>query len=1392
MGLELRVLGPVEILNGDRRIDVGAAKERLLLVVLGLAAGQVVSVDRLADVLWGGDPPDSAVSSLRVHVSRVRKSLSQSGVGDVLLTRPPGYVLHVDTLDAAAFEHLVARGRDRLAAGDPEEASSSLAEALSQWRGPALADLPVSPFVTAEAARLEEARLGAVEDRLAADLALGRHGAVVSELETLVGTHPLRETLWGHLMLALYRCGRQAEALRAFQSVRAILGDQLGIEPGPALVRLEASILAQDAELDWRPPVPPRPVAPSRPSGVVTFLLTDLENSAALWDARPAAMREALDRHDELIAAAVLNRGGLLIKSRGEGDATMSVFSLASEAVGAAADVARALAGEPWAVPLRVRVSIHTGEALERDGDYFGPTVNRAARLRSLAEGGQVLLTQATAELVTDRLPRDLGMRDLGMHQFRGLARGEQVYELVIGGLAPVLADVLVDTGETTGAAPSRHFQPVPATVPDGVGTGPVRPPLPAPLAAAEGVFCGRRDELEGLRRLWDEATTGARRTVLIAGEPGIGKTRLTAELAAYAYASGATVLYGRCDEDLGVPYQPIVEALRAFALSVDAVTLAAVAARGTAQLARLVPEIGHRLGAVPPTSRGEPEADRFVMFDAVASVLATMSRGAPVLLVLDDLHWAAKPTLLMLSHLLGSAETKSMMIVGTYRDTELTREHPLFGLLADLRRQPDVERMRLDGLDVTAIVELLERSGAHGEASLSLARSVHDETQGNPFFVVEVLRQLRELDAEPDHAPPSRVIAGPADLPEGVREVIRRRLARLSERTHRVLIAAAVVGPTFAVPVLRLVDDAGEPDDLLDAIDEAVAARVVVELPGVGGQYGFAHSLVRQALYGELSAARRARLHRRVGEAIEGLYGEDDRQLPALARHFCEAAAAGQTARAADYGLLAANHALSQFAYEEAAETAERALRALSLDESPDRARRCELALALAHARAGARDLRWKDAATVAAADARALGDGQALAEAAALYTDLNAMATPDPETAPLCEDALNALDPDQLGWRARVLAGLVYYRSLSESRPAATLVVSARQAVDLARESGDPEALGFAVFVNGICLTGTDRVGEQLALADELLALGLSTGDDQTCGRAYRLRAPVRLMAGDLDGFDADRLEIERLGKRLKSWTFLSLAAEWNAVRAMMDGRFAEAEEHFAGVLQHGGHTPNFVNIYAGQTFFLRREQGRLPEIRPLVESVHDINPRLMAFETAVALVDVETGDVEPARARFLRLAEDGFAAVPRDTTLTATLGMLVEVCAQLDDAEHAPELYEILRPFSGMLLVAIFGVYCAGAFDRFLGMLAATAGWSDIAVAHYEAALALEEALGSEPLVARTQLWFGRLLAGRAETRERGRALLGAAAATAGRLGMAALASLASDAEAALDPR
>src|SRR5438105_1663948 len=513
-------------------------------------------------------------------------------------------------------------------------------------------------------------------------------------------------------------------------------------------------------------------VGAGRSTAIVLF--TDLVGSTELRSrvGEDAAERVRRD-HRHLAAEAIAASRGRLVKNLGDG--VMATFSGASDAVAAAVRIQQVLdrhnRASAGGTPLGVRIGISAGDVNFEEADCFGTPVIEAARLCAAASGGQILVTEIVRLLAGLGSGREF--TPVGTLELKGLP-------------APVSAEQV-----------AWEALPISSI------------PLPALLTDVGRIFVGREQELERLGQLWKEAAAGERRVALLAGEPGVGKTRLAAELAGRVYEEGATVLAGRCDEDLGVPYQPFVEALRHFVDHTPPHQLRERFGRYGGELVRLLPELAERIPDLAPPLRSDPETERYRLFDAVAVWLGAASAHEPVLLVLDDLQWAAKPTLLLLRHVVRAAEPTGLLVVGTYRDTELDQDHPLLEILADLRRQAGVERFSLTGLDQSGVVAFVAQASGQAldDEAVSLARAIHVETEGNPFFVREVLRHLAETGAVARHgeAWSTRLPIEAVGIPEGVREVVGKRLARLSGEANTILRTAAVVGAEVEPALVRV-----------------------------------------------------------------------------------------------------------------------------------------------------------------------------------------------------------------------------------------------------------------------------------------------------------------------------------------------------------------------------------------------------------------------------------------------------------------------------------------------------------------------------------------------------------------------------------------------------------
>jgi predicted ATPase/DNA-binding SARP family transcriptional activator len=1107
----------------------------------------VVAADQLLDEVWGDEPPASGVRLVQVYVSQLRKVLGEG----VILTRPPGYVLEAspDSLDLQRFEGLVAQARG----AEPADAAATLQKALALWRGPPLADVAYDSFAQIEIARLQELRLSALEARIEADLRLGRHAALVGELEALVREHPDRERLCGQLMLALYRSGRQAAALETYQQARRVLVEELAIEPGRELRELEKAILQQDPSLDF--------VSPS----------------------------------------------------------------------------------------------------------------------------------------------------------------------------------------EETAEAPE----------------------------IARGAFVGRDAELEELLEGFSDAVAGRGRLFLLVGEPGIGKSRLAEEVIRHARAHRAEVLVGRCWEGGGAPaYWPWVQSIREYVRHADAGALRSQLGAGAADVAQIVPELREILPDVPERLSVESESARFRLFDSTAAFLRSAAAECPLVVVLDDLHAADEPSLLLLRLMAAGLGTSRILVVGTFRDVDPTVREPLASTLAELAREQVTRRLQLTGLaeeDVGRFIELNTGTTPGSE----LVAAIHEETEGNPLFVGEVVRLLAAEGHLADIDSRTLLTLG---IPQGVREVIGRRLRRLSEECTHVLNLASVLGREFRLDVLKRLSELPA-DRLLEVLDEAVAARLVSDVPGSLGRLRFAHALIRDTLYDELTTPRRVQLHRRVGEVLEDFYSqEDELHLAELAHHFFQAAPGGDVERAVDYARRAGEQAVRLLAFEEAARLYGLALEALELTQPVDAALRGELLLGLGEAQARAGDEPAAAQTFLRAAEiARSAGLPEQLARAALGYGGrfVWVVAGIDDDVVPLLEQALAALGEKDNSLRVRVLARLSgALRDQLEPERRARL---SAEAVEMARRLGDSSALAYALDGRYSAIWGPETVEERIPIVDEILRLADETGDRERAiqGRFYRTVALLEL--GETSTVYEELGVMERLADELRQPAQRWYVSVLRTILALFEGRFEEARALVTKTHELApGRADRRINVHL-QTFLLHREQGRVEEVIEETERFVKEMPTIDVLRCFVADLYGELGRKAEARAILSSFAETDFG-VRVDNDKLAGWCLLVEVCAALGDSAYAWRLYELLLPHADRNAVS-HPAYAAGSVSRYVGLLASTLSHWEDAERHFEDALAANQRMGARPWLAHTQEDYARMLLERNAhgDREKAQDLLDAALATYRELGM-----------------
>jgi predicted ATPase len=770
-----------------------------------------------------------------------------------------------------------------------------------------------------------------------------------------------------------------------------------------------------------------------------------------------------------------------------------------------------------------------------------------------------------------------------------------------------------------------------------------------------------------------------------------------------------------------------------------------------------------------------DSEQARFRLLDHLSGFFRNLARRRAVVIVLDDLHSADKASLSLLRFLASELRDARVLILGTCRDVDLGRDHPLVHTMAELARERHAERVVLRGIgreDVAHYIELTVGVTAPPD----LVEAVFRETEGNPFFVGEIVRLLVS-EERLEHA--GEASSWVTHIPEGVREAIARRLARLSEDCNGLLSSGAVMGRELDLEVLERVSGLGE-EDFSAALEEAIAARVVAA-PAEGRRRSrFSHVLIQESLYAEIPALGRARAHRRIGEALELVHGGAlEPHLDELAHHFV---AAGDVEKGVRYATRAAEQASARLAFDQAARHYEAALRALEPGDAAQDPHRCELLLALGEAHAHAGDPgAAREACTRAAELARRLADPDRLARAALGYGGPWAQfSVEDERLVALLEEARRALGEGDGALRAMVLARLaaeLYFSEPHEVRAALSL-----QAVEIAGRVGDPAVLAYTLNARHGALWGPEDVEERLAVASQIVELANRAAAPALAVEGHARRVVDLLELGDIAAVDAEIASHAALAATLRDPRQLWYAAVWRAMRAQFDGRFAEAvalaEEAYA--LGSRLHQAEAGQCHTVQMWICRVEQGRGAELVALFERWDQEIDTVPGWHAALAQLYGELGREADARRVFAPLAASRFEALPRDSTWLRALACAAEACAILADPQAAAILYDLLLPYARRNIVAVEGWSCEGAAARLLGMLATTMGSFAEAEERFETALELNELMGARAWLARTQFQYGDMLLARDEPGDRARArdLLLEAIGAARELGMKTL--------------
>ena len=858
-----------------------------------------------------------------------------------------------------------------------------------------------------------------------------------------------------------------------------------------------------------------------------------------------------------------------------------------------------------------------------------------------------------------------------------------------------------------------------------GIGEAPVvTPPMPIRLLPyGPTVFANRRRERHALAGVLDEAANHGPRAVLVTGEPGIGKTRLVSEFAEQARSDGVLVLAGRCEDGLSLPYQPFVEALEHLVAHAPRALLQRHVAEYGDSVARLVPALADRATGAPPATAEPSESERYVLFRAIEGLLAAAAAAAhqPLLMVIEDLHWAEPPTLTLLRRLLSSPRRWALVIVSTCRVGGLGEDHPVRALLADLHREPNVLRLDLSGLGSADVVELVRgiADTPPGTADDGLADALRTTANGNPFFITELVRGLAETGALVSEHGRVRLTDGAdpaANLPVSITETLARRLRRVDADTRRCLGPAAVIGEEFDFDLVTEIVDVSSP---LDAVETAVRDTILIQMPGRPARYRFAHQLMQRYLYGELGPARQTELHRKIAVAMEGRAARGVTPVAELARHWSEAVDA-DTETALRYSILAGDEALEKLAPDEARRWYDSSLGLLGRGRQAGDSQRCELLIKRGEAERQAGDPRFRETLLEAAEIAQRIDDGGRLVRAALGNTRgmQSNTGVVDEARIAMLRAALRVVGDDDGPERARLLA--MQAAELMYSPEWDRRVQLSNEALGIARRVEDAETLSAVLNLRFVTLLAPETLAERQANALEAVAAAELRSDPMVRFYAYHWRTYTCIESGDMVSALTWAAREQAIADRFRQPTALWLRYADEANLAIVSGQLDRADQLAATALAIGRVSePDALACFAAQQASIAFERGSLGDLVALVEQAARENPGVPGFRAIVALALSATDRTDEARGLLERAVAARFGDSPHDVTWLAVACILAQVSCRLEHVSAAAELYRILEPWSGQIAFPAFGVW--GPVSQYLGSLALVLGEHDAAASH-----------------------------------------------------------------------
>jgi class 3 adenylate cyclase/tetratricopeptide (TPR) repeat protein len=1043
---------------------------------------------------------------------------------------------------------------------------------------------------------------------------------------------------------------------------------------------------------------------------IVTLLFTDIVGSTSMTDdLGDHGAQEIVRLHNALVRREVLRTGGSEVKTMGDG--FMIAFKSVSSAIQCAVSIQRAIQQHNQENPsseFAVRMGLNAGEAIQEEEDFFGTAVIIAARINALADGGEILVSEAVKQLAQGMRGVDFNFK--GEFTLKGLREQYRIYQVTPLGQADAIT--------------LRRSQ-----------------------------FVGRDKELAALRNHLDQTSGGRGRLVLLAGEAGVGKTRLADEVLREARSRGFRVWRGHCNSTEGAPpYLPFVEALRQYVDERPDDVLADELGEEAGEIARLVPEVSRRLPIKPLGVPLPPEQERFRLLEAVRILFSELIRRRPLLFIIDDVHWIDEASCLLLRHLAQMVSTSPMLLLLTARADELPAAHPLTPVTGEFGRFQAYNRVDLKGLEPADVLSMLE-SLAAAPPPATLAQTLFEGTEGNAFFLIELITHLHSENLLFDQSGNwnANLGDGALDVPHSIRAVIDRRLAALTDNARKVFSLAAVVGRQFGYELLDALQEV-DSDTLLDSLDEGVRMGMVQPVERSAAEFRFTHQLTQQALYDGIPALRRQKSHCKTAEALAASRaGEPE----AISYHYLQAgsmAPAGETRR---YLILAGEKARSLAAWEDAADHFGRAIE-LSADVPV--AEHAQLLWRLGEAQGGKGD--WESAVgtLTQAMDAyERSGEVESMAWIAYSLRRLYGARGQFKEAAEVVQRALASLGDADSEVRSRLLAQAGFIRSAFGEVDAAEQLLGDARAI--AERTGLPAARGFAGFITGMHCMSYSRLREAADWLTRAREWAIEGNDLWTASQASSFRRHILFALGELDHSPDAMTEEEKLAR--KAGNFLAVCeTKWiGSGLACLQGRLEEAEALGKELLRlidashaDSGRPGALINLS-----YISFLSGDTESFESLLADAMGIYKQMSA-----APID----DPQPVLLLLRALAgrrEDALALLPDleryfnfDDPWTASVGearvTIAAALSVLGDSDRLSHLYPALREWTATTAYVLTGASTVPQLvGRILGMAAGMTGDRDQASAHFKQAIARAGELRLDAELAECHYWYAHFLAG-----------------------------------------